>query len=324
MRTIGSTLALLAIVAGTALAGVPRVINYQGRARTNNVPVTGKHQMTLKLYASQTGGTPLFSETQTVNFTNDGIFSVAIGDSSGGIPESVPFDQEYWLGVTISGVNGGAELAPRLTIRSSPYSIRSTNADHADHASQADQATTAQGLQTPATIGGSEAGPLLDVNNNGTIGVKGKGSEYGLVSIGPDSTSRYYVSGENLGTTGAPVPGATYRDNAPIAWGNIDSKGTIVTDFGIAQVIAVSTGVYEVILNNPVEPLPASNPTNAAFAPVITPNASTDGPNALVFPMWSYKPGATANPLSIIVYMRDINNRPINNGFSIVVFGRPQ
>jgi hypothetical protein len=325
MRTIRLSLALLLLLAGAALAQVPRTINYQGRARSNNVAVTGNHQMTLSLYATLTGGTPLFTETASVDFTSEGIFTVAIGAASGGIPASVPFDREYWLGVKINGVNGGQELAPRLILRSSPYSIRAITADSAL------VAETAHTFKTPAAVVGfSDPNPLLDVSNGGSIGFRTGGSQYGIVSTAPDSTSHWFVAGSNAGTTGPPVVGAYYRDNAPMAWGLIDRNGKLVEGFGIVSVThnTNNPGVYEIVLANPAELFPPTNPTAVGLAPVITPGGQVDISGPLIVPAWINKVGPTGVPsqVSIVVYLRDAlsNGRPTDQAFSIAFFGRPE
>ncbi len=105
------------VAASTAFAQVPRSFSYQGVLSDKNggaVP-DGDHLLTLTLYPTRTGAVTLYSKTVTATTTN-GVFSVVL-DS---IPETIPFDDQYYLGIT---VDGGTELKPRTPLTSSPYSL---------------------------------------------------------------------------------------------------------------------------------------------------------------------------------------------------------
>ena len=310
MKTTGLSLALLVLLTATALGQVPRTINYQGRARSSNQPVTGPHTMTLKLYDAETGGNILFTETHAnVQFTGDGIFTIAIGGATpGGLPETLPFDRPYWMGVTISGINGNQELAPRLTLRSTPYSLRAAVADSA--------------ARIPAHINGHNPdGSLLSIDNGGgSIGLEVAG-EYGIVSYGIVKTDEYFISELSAGDDNAPQSGGIYYDNAPMAWAQIDSRGNILADFGVAGVTKPtgSNGTYIITLDNGV----VMNGKFPAVAPVVTPYfTSTDAP--LIYPMWVYNSdGSTISNNTFTVYLRS-DNGPADCGFTIIVMGRPE
>jgi hypothetical protein len=317
MKTTGLTVALLILVAATALAQVPRTINYQGRARSNNQPVTGTHTMTLKIYDAESGGNELYSETHpAVQFTGDGIFTVAIGDSPSnpdGLPDYLTFAQPYWIGVTISGINGDQELTPRLTLRSTPYSLRAQVADSA--------------AVIPAHINGHNAdGSLLSIDNsNGSIGLEVNGGDYGLVSYGSVKTDGYFISENTVGDDDAPQSGGVYYDNVPIAWAQIDAQGRIIADFGVASVTKQTgiNGTYDILLDNGV----VMTNKAPAMAPVVTPyNSNTDIPATFVAGMWIYKRDATSGNYSnksFTVQMRS-SNGPVDFGFTLIVMGRPE
>lgn len=77
----------------------------------------GDYSLTFKLYATETGGTPVWSETQgTVNIIG-GVYSVTLGSET---PLTAAFDQPYYLGIT---VGTGTELIPRARLTSSPYAL---------------------------------------------------------------------------------------------------------------------------------------------------------------------------------------------------------
>jgi hypothetical protein len=103
--------------ASAVFAQVPRSFSYQGVLAEKNggVVADGEHILTLTLYPTRTGTISLFSKTIPVT-TSKGIFSVIL-DS---IPESIPFDEQYYLGII---VDGGTELKPRTPLTSSPYSL---------------------------------------------------------------------------------------------------------------------------------------------------------------------------------------------------------
>lgn len=332
MRTTVATLALLLLALSTAGAQVPRTINYQGRIVDGSTPVNGTRQIDLKLYTSPTGGTPVFTQTQSVEF-KDGIFTVAIG-APGGIPESVRFDQPYWLGVTISDFNNGAELSPRFVLRSSPYSFRSVIADSsasAYTASSADSAGTARLLHTPATLQADAANQAtLTLANTQGPALRAEGTgRYAIVSQGVDSTSRYFVAGGSVPATEVPpAAGAYYRDNAPMAWALVTSDGTLVNDFGVASVGKPTDQGYEVRLDRPVTTLAFNGVTVPQCIAMVTMGGNippTDARLRLVT-SWSFKQESdgTLNPQVIMVRFTDVQGTAGQAPFSIVVFGRPQ
>lgn len=77
----------------------------------------GDYSLTFKLYTTETGGNPVWSETQgQVNIVG-GVYSVTLGTVT---PLTAAFDQTYYLGIT---VGSGAELTPRARLTSSPYAL---------------------------------------------------------------------------------------------------------------------------------------------------------------------------------------------------------
>lgn len=161
MDTRTLTTALFAILAlfgaFTANAQTPRMISWQavvsdaGGARIPDGPC----QITFSLYEEAFGGVPVYTENQTRNAVG-GVVDGVIGSASG-IPTTVPFDRQYFLGISI---NGGAELQPRTPLTPAPQAI------HADHASTADVATTLSG--GVVTSLNNRQGPVNIVGAGGT------------------------------------------------------------------------------------------------------------------------------------------------------------
>ena len=332
MRSTRLVCVLLLLIAAQAAAQVPRTINFQGRVRdAAGAYLDGPRQCTLRIYDQPTGGTALFTEIYPAEFDN-GTFTITIGSrTSGGIPESVEFDKQYWLGCTIANFNSGQEIAPRMRMSSSPYSLRAAIADsaiyaesagYADNAGHADAAAAALTLEAPATISGSAFGaqPVLEViNQEGPIGLRVHGAEYAIVSDGVDSTGRHYVSGENAdGST--PAPGALYRDNAPMAWALVDADGSVIGGFGIASITHTpnNPGSYTITLSNGGALNSSSN--LPMLAPIIQPTGLTKTLNRFNV-NWFFR---TGNDTDIFVRITDIENVPTDAAFSIIVMGRPK
>jgi hypothetical protein len=85
--------------------------NFNGTAVDNGV-----YDITFKLYTTDAGGTPIWTEVQSVNLIG-GVYSVLLGAVT---PLNVPFDQPYYLGLTIPG---GPEHTPRTQLTSAPYAL---------------------------------------------------------------------------------------------------------------------------------------------------------------------------------------------------------
>ncbi len=111
----------------TAPAAVPQTINYQGYITDpSGSAVSGTGDVTFSIYDVATSGTALWSETQSVTIYN-GVYSVVLGsvDTSGN-PLDLPFDTQYWLGVT---VGTDSEMTPRQKFAAVPYAYRAVMAE---------------------------------------------------------------------------------------------------------------------------------------------------------------------------------------------------
>jgi hypothetical protein len=111
--------------AGSAL---PRLMRFSGTAKdTGGNPVTGVTGITFALYAEQTGGAPLWSETQNVPAGPGGHYTVLLGAAkSEGLPADLfTAEQAHWVGVS---VEGQAEQ-PRILLVSAPYALKAGDAE---------------------------------------------------------------------------------------------------------------------------------------------------------------------------------------------------
>ncbi len=118
------SLLVLVLAMGVGTAAVPQTLSYQGVLNDSGGTVVpdGDYDLTFRLFDLETGGTPLWSETQTVTVT-DGVFDVILGSVTGLVLE---FEDQYWLGLS---VEGGAELTPRTQLTSAPYALRAGSVD---------------------------------------------------------------------------------------------------------------------------------------------------------------------------------------------------
>ena len=115
--------ALLMIGASDQLAAqqVPQYLSYQGVLTDENrlaVP-NGSYTITFRLYTSESGGAPIWEETQAV-VTQDGVFDAYLGLSN---PMNLPFDQQYWVAAELSGQ---PEMSPRTRLVPAPYAMTSS------------------------------------------------------------------------------------------------------------------------------------------------------------------------------------------------------
>lgn len=117
---------LVCLLAATAFASFPHLMNYQGRLDdANGDPVTdGNYNVTFRLFNASAAGSTLWSETQSVT-TVDGVFSVLLG-AIDTIPEFVWYQDSAYLEIQ---PNGSDPVLPRSLISVVPYAWRAKNSD---------------------------------------------------------------------------------------------------------------------------------------------------------------------------------------------------
>lgn len=111
---------LLGVVSGMSQAQVPALINYQGRLINETNPVIGVVGMSLRLYDAETGGVPLYEDSNSVTVV-DGLYSTQLGDHtvSGNLRNALAVSTQLFLEVVIEGV----PLSPRERLASVGYAI---------------------------------------------------------------------------------------------------------------------------------------------------------------------------------------------------------
>ncbi|MEN9828234.1 MAG: hypothetical protein RJA11_850, partial [Bacteroidota bacterium] len=179
LRMLIWVIALAMILPFQLQSQIPLKLSYQGLLlidKDNPYP-DSSYSITFKIYDAGQSGNQLWTETQTLSTVN-GVFDAILGQVS---PLNLPFDKQYWLGIT---VGQDPEFSPRVQLVSSPYSLRS---DTAKFAVRADTANYIRGLTYDAT------GAVLSLNGkqgklfiSGGKGVLiGGGADTILIEIAP-------------------------------------------------------------------------------------------------------------------------------------------
>jgi hypothetical protein len=224
MKTKPWLLALLIVLLAPASFGaIPKTMSYQGVLK--NVDGTlvpdGNYSMTFRLYTVSTGGSALWTETQTAAVSG-GIFNVILGSQTA---LGLAFDVQYWLGVS---VGSEAEMTPRVALASAPYGFR---------AAMADSAVRAPGLTLPYHATTSSSSTQFWITNNGT------GSAAYFENTGNSYTPALYCGSGSSG--GAIRASHTSGNNAQIATSNSGVTGNSGTDIGVkGYATGGATGVF--------------------------------------------------------------------------------
>jgi hypothetical protein len=116
------------LVLSSANAETPDKISYQGLLiDTLGNPLNGNHTLSFFLYATPSGGMPLWTEEHTDVPINEGLFSVSLGRFTP-LSESVFNQADRYLSIS---VDGAQEMMPRIAMVSVPYAFRVQTVDGA-------------------------------------------------------------------------------------------------------------------------------------------------------------------------------------------------
>jgi hypothetical protein len=164
------------VVAGGALGAsaagaVPNLLTQQGRLfDKSGQPVTGATNFILTLYDAATGGTSLWTETQTITL-DSGYFSIRLGEIQA-LPPGLFDGAAKYLGVR---VGTDPEMTPRQPLVSVPYALVAGNV---------------LGAVTPQSVtvtDGVWVGTRKVIDENGTWvgGLDGAGGASSVSAVGP-------------------------------------------------------------------------------------------------------------------------------------------
>jgi hypothetical protein len=233
---------LLNLVTSTEVhAQIDKSLSVQGLLKkASGVAVNdGTYSITFKLYDQATGGTPLWTDVLPTEVVS-GIYSATLG-RTGNTLDALPFDQMYYLGVTV----GSTEIMPRTPLTSAPYSLSlvgTTNKFPSSGAVRADSARVVTNLvvgtdfpttHTVVALGGylARGGTpgLNGANNNGYAFDGNSGDkDSGLFSTVEGRVSLYVNNAEVLAATpgAATVGGSLSANNVAInSTGSVSYNG---------------------------------------------------------------------------------------------------
>lgn len=156
-----------------SFASVPQLLAYHGILKDSSGSfLTGTYSMTFRIYSASTGGTSLWSETQSSVSVSSGKFNVALGSVTA---LTLAFDANYWLSVQ---VGSDSEMSPRFRITSQGYARMAEQVPGmlAPSAHGADSHTGVEGVRSlHATIAKTnfklDAYSLASANNMGDLAV---------------------------------------------------------------------------------------------------------------------------------------------------------
>lgn len=188
LRKVFFSILILVAVIGISQAAVPGQINYQGILKdSSGRTLSGNYQMTFAIYSSTTGGSALWSETQTA-VVDSGLYNIQLGAGTA-ISPSVFDGTTRYLGVK---VGSDSEMTPRIPMITVPYAFQAANADIATTANNALNANTLAGHSAALTGGGvipfTDSGGKL---NSSVIPSTGGGGN--SVTLGPTSAQQVTI-----------------------------------------------------------------------------------------------------------------------------------
>ncbi|MEK7255454.1 MAG: hypothetical protein AAB316_11960 [Bacteroidota bacterium] len=229
MKAKISLLFLLAAFAASTQLSAQATLSVQGTLQKSfgSAVDDGGYSLTFKIYTVESGGTPIWTETQDDVEIVNGVYSVLLGEVE---PLTVPFDEVYFVGVA---VNSGAELIPRTQLTSSPYAlslIGTGNIFPSTGTIGAGTASPAAGYELHAKDAAGDAKVLVEGSENAKIVLDGgTGAEIEFVN-GSDTASITYdgtnITVENLNlvfSAGISLPaGQTITYNGLSDWRLVD------------------------------------------------------------------------------------------------------
>jgi len=126
---LGLLVCLLCTVA-TGIAGVPQMINFQGRLTDEeDTALDDTLSITFSIYADSTGGIQLWTEINGSVIVSKGIFNVLLGNINP-ISDTVFTGAKRWLSMNVEG----EEMEPPKPIASVGYAFHSATSDTAEYA----------------------------------------------------------------------------------------------------------------------------------------------------------------------------------------------
>ncbi|MGA3214016.1 MAG: hypothetical protein ABSD20_22145 [Terriglobales bacterium] len=233
--------------ATSTTVAVPTLVHYSSALPMTNATVG----VTFALYKDQTGGAPLWLETQNVSLDGNGRYTVNLGaNHAGGIPaELFAAGEARWLGVQPEG----QPEQPRVLLVSVPYAMKAADAD---------------------TLGGLPASSYVTADQLNDFGA----AQPVLPTSGPQSARARYGAPDTSDVTPSPCSAVT-SDGTAVA--NYITRFTAPPlDLEPAAQTATSGSIFAEHMIMTVNPTANSAASMAAFSA----QANTSTGNAFKIP----------------------------------------
>ncbi len=231
--TITCILGLSTILAATAGAEVPELINYQGRLTDAlGSPLDTTVSMTFTIYDDSLEGEELWSETKLSVTVTDGLFNVTLGVDPP-VGADLFMSPNRYLGIT---VGDDAEIAPRTRLVSTAYAHHAVSSDTAGFAyTIADDSVTSGKIATGAVTGDKIAVGAVgseEIEEGAVTSLEIEDGAIQFVDIGPNDAE----TGQLMKWNGSAWSAADDETCIPAGWvddGDVVSLETATDSVGI-------------------------------------------------------------------------------------------
>jgi len=217
---------------------VPAMVKFTGTLNdVDGKPLTGTVGVTFLLYKEQTGGAPLWMETQNVQADKNGHYLVMLGSAtSHGMPaEAFSAGEARWLGVQPSG----QPEQPRVELVSVPYALKALDAETlGGRPASAFMAAQQSGSK------GSPQGPQAEQANE-IVCSSGTACKTGFIPLFSSNGGSAKVNDSLVSQSGSTVTisGSDIITGSESVSGSISAGGTIFAPF-VEGATSSGTGVY--------------------------------------------------------------------------------
>jgi hypothetical protein len=225
---------------------VPSLVKYAGTlCGIDGKPLTGTQGLTFLLYKEESGGAPLWMETQNVQADKNGRYSVMLGAANGvGLPTDVFMTGEArWLAVQVSGQ---AEQA-RTLLMSVPYALKAADAETLG-------GKPASAFMAAASAGSGRGGPLAQQAANDIVCASSTACKTAFVPVFASNGGAASVtdsiltqSGTTLKIAGSEAASGTISAGTLTASGNVNAANVnVVGNVSSSAITTTNTfgGIY--------------------------------------------------------------------------------